>query len=90
MKIYDCQDAKSIPLSKAIKKMTPEWIEQGWNCEQTTIDALAACAQLLKENRKLKRDLKIATIICENVGHGIDNGSIAIDKQGMKAALSKS
>lgn len=63
MKIYDSEQVKEVPLSKAVKYMTEDWLEMH-SCQQTTIDLLAACAQLLKENRKLKRDVKAANAIC--------------------------
>lgn len=88
MKIYDPDIAKEIPLAKALKKMTLDWVADGNCCAQTTADFIAACAQLLKENRKLKRDVKAANAICEYIGYGIEHGSVVIDKTKLPKALS--
>ena len=44
MNIY-C-DGKERPIDEALRIITPEWVEAGESCQQTTIDLAVACREL--------------------------------------------
>ena len=45
-------------IEKVLPKMTDDWIDDGNYCDQTIIDLRDACKFLLKENLKLKENIK--------------------------------
>lgn len=55
MYVYDAESGQELPLSSALSKMTPAWVERGWNCQQTTIDLIENCRLLLSKNAALRK-----------------------------------
>lgn len=47
---------KSAPITKAIRLITDDWVNQGQCCDQTILDLRDACKYLLSENKKLKKN----------------------------------
>lgn len=47
LKVYDPDQDKKIALDVALYRMTPEWVESGKCCNQTTIDLLECCRKLM-------------------------------------------
>lgn len=66
LKIY-C-NGKNRPIAEALDIITPQWVESGESCQQTTIDLAKAC-------RKLRDDLDH---INRKVAHGCTDASCLI------------
>jgi ADP-ribosylglycohydrolase len=47
LKVYDPDQGTQIPFDVALMRMTPEWVESGHCCNQTTIDLLECCRKLM-------------------------------------------
>jgi hypothetical protein len=51
-------DMEHVPLEKAHKTMTNEWVDEGNYCAQTVIDMRDALKKCLKENKSLNDAIK--------------------------------
>lgn len=47
LKVYSPDHKEKIALDVALRRMTPEWVESGMCCDQTTIDLLDCCRKLM-------------------------------------------
>lgn len=63
MQIY-C-NGKQRPIREALQIITPQWVDSGLSCRQTTIDLADACHQLIKDLDRINR----------KVAHGCTNAS---------------